>query len=125
LFFQDIAGKQNGVLVNKCTSTEGNSGAMFIPVNRPDFEKLKRSIFQFLTGIEVPSEKEFPNDSESTAYLGRIYKEMWVDSWRWVQDPDPSKKRGILNECKSANVGIIKIHPLHLLIEERAGARRA
>lgn len=31
---------------------------------------------------------DFPNDSESTAYLGRIYKMMWVDSWRWVQDPD-------------------------------------
>ena len=25
-----------------------------------------------------------PNDSEAISYLGRIYKEMWVDSWRWV-----------------------------------------
>jgi predicted Zn-dependent protease len=30
---------------------------------------------------------DHPEDGESTAYLGRIYKEMWRDSWRWVQDP--------------------------------------
>ena len=24
---------------------------------------------------------DYPNDSEAIAYLGRIYKEMWVDSW--------------------------------------------
>ncbi len=28
-----------------------------------------------------------PNDGEAIAYLGRIYKEMWVDSWKWVNDP--------------------------------------
>jgi tetratricopeptide (TPR) repeat protein len=33
---------------------------------------------------------DYPDDGESTAYLGRIYKEMWIDSWRWVNDP---KKR--------------------------------
>ncbi len=27
-----------------------------------------------------------PNDSEAIAYLGRIYKETWVDSWNWVED---------------------------------------
>lgn len=27
-----------------------------------------------------------PEDGEATAYLGRIYKEMWSDSWRWVKD---------------------------------------
>lgn len=31
---------------------------------------------------------DHPDDSESTAYLGRIYKEMWRDSWRWVKDPE-------------------------------------
>ena len=31
-----------------------------------------------------------PNDGEAMAYLGRIYKEMWVDSWKWVKD---DKKR--------------------------------
>jgi tetratricopeptide (TPR) repeat protein len=31
-----------------------------------------------------------PNDSEAMAYLGRIYKEMWVESWKWVKD---DKKR--------------------------------
>jgi len=25
-----------------------------------------------------------PDDSEAIAYLGRIYKEMWIDSWKWV-----------------------------------------
>ena len=27
-----------------------------------------------------------PNDGEAIAYLGRIYKEMWQDSWKWVAD---------------------------------------
>lgn len=31
---------------------------------------------------------DHPDDGESTAYLGRIYKEMWTDSWRWVNDPE-------------------------------------
>ena len=29
-----------------------------------------------------------PNDSEAIGYLGRIYKEMWQDSWKWVADPE-------------------------------------
>jgi tetratricopeptide (TPR) repeat protein len=29
---------------------------------------------------------DHPDDGEATAYLGRIYKEMWSDSWRWVKD---------------------------------------
>ena len=29
---------------------------------------------------------DFPNDSEAIAYLGRIYKEMWTDSWRKIKD---------------------------------------
>jgi tetratricopeptide (TPR) repeat protein len=29
---------------------------------------------------------DFPNDSESIAYLGRIYKEMWVESWIKIKD---------------------------------------
>ena len=31
---------------------------------------------------------DHPNDGESAAYLGRIYKDMWVESWNWVQDPE-------------------------------------
>jgi len=31
---------------------------------------------------------DHPSDVEAAAYLGRIYKEMWVDSWRWVIDPE-------------------------------------
>jgi len=31
---------------------------------------------------------DFPRDTEAVAYLGRIYKEMWVESWKWV----PEKK---------------------------------
>jgi len=27
-----------------------------------------------------------PNDGEAITYLGRIYKEMWRDSWKWVKD---------------------------------------
>ena len=29
---------------------------------------------------------DHPDDGESTAYLGRIYKKMWTDSWLWVTD---------------------------------------
>jgi tetratricopeptide (TPR) repeat protein len=28
---------------------------------------------------------DFPKDTEAVAYLGRIYKEMWRDSWKWVE----------------------------------------
>ena len=31
---------------------------------------------------------DHPGDTESIAYLGRIYKKMWADSWNWIQDPD-------------------------------------
>jgi tetratricopeptide (TPR) repeat protein len=30
---------------------------------------------------------DHPDDGDSIAYLGRIYKEMWTDSWKWVKDP--------------------------------------
>jgi len=29
---------------------------------------------------------DFPNDSEAISYLGRIYKEMWTDSWKRIKD---------------------------------------
>ena len=29
-----------------------------------------------------------PRDTETIAYLGRIYKEMWVNSWKWIDDRD-------------------------------------
>lgn len=29
---------------------------------------------------------DYPNDSEAIAYLGRIYKEMWSDSWKHIAD---------------------------------------
>jgi tetratricopeptide (TPR) repeat protein len=29
---------------------------------------------------------DFPKDTEAVAYLGRIYKEMWRDSWKWVEE---------------------------------------
>jgi tetratricopeptide (TPR) repeat protein len=29
---------------------------------------------------------DFPKDTEAVAYLGRIYKEMWRESWKWVED---------------------------------------
>ncbi len=33
---------------------------------------------------------DFPNDSEAISYLGRIYKEMWADSWKTI--PDKAKR---------------------------------
>ncbi|HNH25982.1 MAG TPA: TRAFs-binding domain-containing protein [Anaerolineales bacterium] len=33
---------------------------------------------------------DFPNDSEAISYLGRIYKEMWADSWKQI--PDKNKR---------------------------------
>ena len=29
---------------------------------------------------------DFPNDSEAISYLGRIYKEMWTESWKQISD---------------------------------------
>jgi hypothetical protein len=29
-----------------------------------------------------------PNDSEAIAILGKIYKEMWIESWKWVENKD-------------------------------------
>ncbi len=31
---------------------------------------------------------DHPDDGDSIAYLGRIYKEMWTGSWKWVKDPE-------------------------------------
>jgi len=33
-----------------------------------------------------------PNDSEAIAILGRIYKEMWTESWKWVQQKEKRLK---------------------------------
>ena len=30
-----------------------------------------------------------PGDTETVAYLGRIYKEMWQESWKGIQDKEP------------------------------------
>jgi tetratricopeptide (TPR) repeat protein len=35
---------------------------------------------------------DFPNDSEAIAYLGRIYKEMWADSWKNIADKNKRMK---------------------------------
>ena len=35
---------------------------------------------------------DHPNDSETISTLGRIYKEMWVDSWKWVEQKDKRLK---------------------------------
>ena len=32
--------------------------------------------------------QDMPNDTETVAYLGRIYKEMWLESWKWIEDKD-------------------------------------
>ena len=31
---------------------------------------------------------DFPRDTETVAYLGRIYKEMWHESWKWIPGKD-------------------------------------
>ncbi|HSB02194.1 MAG TPA: TRAFs-binding domain-containing protein [Anaerolineales bacterium] len=31
---------------------------------------------------------DVPHDTETIAYLGRIYKEMWRDSWKWVEEKE-------------------------------------
>lgn len=33
-----------------------------------------------------------PRDSEAISILGRIYKEMWVESWKWVKEKDKRLK---------------------------------
>ena len=31
---------------------------------------------------------DVPNDFEAVAYLGRIYKDMWTDSWMWIREKE-------------------------------------
>ena len=31
---------------------------------------------------------DFPKDTETVAYLGRIYKEMWHESWKWLPEKE-------------------------------------
>lgn len=31
---------------------------------------------------------DVPNDVDAIAYLGRIYKAMWFDSWKWIKERD-------------------------------------
>jgi len=31
---------------------------------------------------------DVPNDFEAVAYLGRIYKEMWHESWKWIREKE-------------------------------------
>jgi hypothetical protein len=31
---------------------------------------------------------DVPNDTETVALLGRIYKEMWMESWNWIQEKE-------------------------------------
>lgn len=31
---------------------------------------------------------DVPTDSEAIGYLGRIYKDMWIDSWKWIDDKE-------------------------------------
>ncbi len=35
---------------------------------------------------------DYPNDSEAISYLGRIYKEMWADSWKNIKDKNKRMK---------------------------------
>ncbi|MDP1545202.1 MAG: TRAFs-binding domain-containing protein [Anaerolineales bacterium] len=35
---------------------------------------------------------DFPDDSEAVSYLGRIYKEMWVGSWKHISDKNKRMK---------------------------------
>ncbi|MDO8753175.1 MAG: TRAFs-binding domain-containing protein [Anaerolineales bacterium] len=35
---------------------------------------------------------DYPNDSEAISYLGRIYKEMWADSWKNINDKNKRMK---------------------------------
>lgn len=32
--------------------------------------------------------EEMPQDTEAVALLGRIYKEMWLESWNWIEEKD-------------------------------------
>lgn len=80
-----------------------------------DMERNELALVQFRRGLEVNAENvtfrreeafhlnrigkvdeaivklenllnDFPKDSEAISYLGRIYKEMWVDSWQKISD---------------------------------------
>ena len=56
---------------------------------------------------------DFPNDSEAISYLGRIYKEMWVDSWKLINDRTKRMKSAFDSYhwlIKSANIYMKGFH---------------
>lgn len=40
--------------------------------------------------VKIESLSELPNDSKAISYSGRIYKEMWANSWKEI--PDKTKR---------------------------------
>ncbi|MBL8078460.1 MAG: hypothetical protein JNM55_10900 [Anaerolineales bacterium] len=56
---------------------------------------------------------EFPNDSEATSYLARIYKEMWTKSWERISDKNQRLKSAFDSYhwlIKSANIYLRGFH---------------
>jgi tetratricopeptide (TPR) repeat protein len=74
-----LAQYRKGLEVNPCNLSFRREEAFHL--NR--LGKVDEAIVKIESILE-----DFPGDGESTAYLGRIYKEMWADSWRWMKDPE-------------------------------------
>ena len=56
---------------------------------------------------------DFPKDSEATSYLGRIYKEMWVNSWQKISDK--SKRIKVAFESYHWLLKAVNIYMLSLI----------
>lgn len=66
LFFQDLNGNQNNIIVKKCKATDGPYYHLGLDrVHIDKYKKLQGQILRYLSGIEIPSGREVPNDSES------------------------------------------------------------
>ena len=59
-----------------------------------EFRRQEAMLLRFLGRVDEAIVKvenliqERPNDGEAISILGRIYKEMWSESWKWVKDKD-------------------------------------
>jgi DNA-binding NtrC family response regulator len=67
LFFQDPVANQNNILVDQCRSTNVRGPDGLFPSEHlaSKFKELQGPIFRYLSGIQVPSSREIPNDRES------------------------------------------------------------
>lgn len=84
-------GRNELALEQYCKGLELNSGNLTF--RRQEAFHLNRlgRIDEAIVKLEALLD-DVPTDTEAISYLGRVYKETWMDSWNWVEDPEKRLK---------------------------------